>query len=90
MTTKLLPSPPDSVRVDTVVVAVEFVLRPTFPTAVADGGKVQFCTFIVLSNGRTTQATNNAGLLFRPEQERAAIRARCDELYSRWLTERSV
>ena len=77
--TKLPPSPPAGVSVDTTAMALVGVfLRPTIVTTLADGGTIQFCSFYLLANGDTGLTINSQGI------------ARCDELYSRWLTERSV
>jgi len=76
--TKLPPSPPDSVRADTLAMGlVAIFLRPTFVTTLTEG-TVQFCSFYLLANGDTGLTTNSRGI------------ARCDELYARWLTERSA
>ena len=75
----LPPSRPESLRVDTLGVdLIAIFLRPTIVTMVTEGTTIQFCTFYVLEDGSTGLTTNSRGI------------PRCDELYTRWLTERSV
>ena len=76
-TTKLPPSPPDSVRADTTLALAQVIMRPSF-VSVTFGDTVRFCIFYLLSNGDSGLTTTSRGI------------PRCDELYSRWLTERSV
>jgi len=75
---KISPSPPGNVVADTIPTVIALFLRPAIVNTIEDGGVVQFCSFYLLSNGQTGHVTNNNGI------------ARCDELYSRWLTERSA
>ena len=77
-TPKLPPSPPDSVRADTTLVALaQIFLRPSF-VSLAPEGTVQFCTIYLMSDGASGLVVNSRGI------------AACDLIYERWLTERSA
>ncbi len=76
VTPKLPPSPPDSVRADTVVAAAEIILRPSF-VSLPLGDMVRFCAIYRLPNG-------DSGLTINSRL------AACDPVYARWLTEVGV